>query len=98
MRVYFLMIFTILFSLLCPAVNVNDNDDDDQEVKLVGDKNYSNNENLIYDGIDVSNYQKDIDWRTTARDDNIKFVYNTAIVATLRMLAAMALRWEVITS
>ena len=75
MRVYFLMIFTILFSLLCPAVNVNDNDDEDQEVKLVGDKNYSNNENLIYDGIDVSNYQKDIDWRTTARDDNIKFVY-----------------------
>lgn len=75
MRVYFLMIFTILFSLLCPAVNVNDDDDDDQEVKLVGDKNYSNNEHLIYDGIDVSNYQKDIDWRTTARDDNIKFVY-----------------------
>ena len=47
MRVYFLMIFTILFSLLCPAVNVNDNDDEDQEVKLVGDKNYSNNENLV---------------------------------------------------
>lgn len=31
--------------------------------------------NLIYDGIDVSSYQKDIDWRATAKDKNIKFVY-----------------------
>lgn len=30
---------------------------------------------MIYDGIDVSNYQKDIDWRATAKDKNIKFVY-----------------------
>lgn len=72
MRVYVLMIFTMLFSVVGLAVNV---DDDDQEVTLVGDKNYSNNDHLIYDGIDVSNYQKDIDWRTTAKDDNIKFVY-----------------------
>lgn len=32
-------------------------------------------ENLIYDGIDVSSYQKDIDWGATAKDKNIKFVY-----------------------
>lgn len=31
--------------------------------------------NLIYDGIDVSSYQKDIDWNATAKDKNIKFVY-----------------------
>ncbi len=31
--------------------------------------------NLIYDGIDVSSYQKDIDWSATAQDKNIKFVY-----------------------
>lgn len=31
--------------------------------------------NLIYDGIDVSSYQKDIDWSATAKDKNIKFVY-----------------------
>lgn len=30
---------------------------------------------LIYDGIDVSSYQKDIDWSATAQDRNIKFVY-----------------------
>lgn len=30
---------------------------------------------LIYDGIDVSSYQKDIDWSATAQDKNIKFVY-----------------------
>ena len=31
--------------------------------------------NLIYDGIDVSSYQKDIDWSATDKDKNIKFVY-----------------------
>lgn len=30
---------------------------------------------MVYDGIDVSNYQKDIDWSATAKDKNIKFVY-----------------------
>ena len=49
--------------------------DDDHEVQLVGDKNYSNSVTLIYDGIDVSNYQKDINWEATARDPNIKYVY-----------------------
>ena len=32
-------------------------------------------EDVIYDGIDVSSYQKDIDWSATAKDKNIKFVY-----------------------
>ena len=32
-------------------------------------------QNITYDGIDVSSYQKDIDWTTTAKDKNIKFVY-----------------------
>ena len=49
--------------------------DDDHEVQLVGDKNYSNSATLIYDGIDVSNYQKDINWEATAHDPNIKYVY-----------------------
>jgi len=30
---------------------------------------------IHYDGIDVSSYQKDIDWSTTARDKNIQYVY-----------------------
>lgn len=32
-------------------------------------------EGVIYDGIDVSSYQEDIDWSATAADRNIKFVY-----------------------
>lgn len=32
-------------------------------------------ENISYDGIDVSSYQKDIDWSTTAKDKKIQFVY-----------------------
>ena len=70
MRVYILLIISVLFSLVCHAVN-----DDEQEVTLVGDKNYGGSAHLVYDGIDVSNYQKDINWRTTASDKNIKFVY-----------------------
>lgn len=69
MRVYVLGILIIVSSLLCHAF-----DEEDQEVKVVGDKNF-NSATLIYDGIDVSNYQKDIDWRTTAKDPNIKYVY-----------------------
>lgn len=30
---------------------------------------------IDYDGIDVSNYQRDIDWTATAEDKNITFVY-----------------------
>jgi len=43
--------------------------------QLVVEDDESADEVLVYDGIDVSSYQKDIDWRTTARDKNIKFVY-----------------------
>ncbi|MBP5560580.1 MAG: hypothetical protein J6X70_02080 [Muribaculaceae bacterium] len=46
-----------------------------QEVTVVGDENYSNAEVLVYDGIDVSSYQHDIDWTSTAKDKNIQFVY-----------------------
>lgn len=46
-----------------------------QEVTVVGDQNYSGSDVLVYDGIDVSSYQHDIDWSATARDKNIKFVY-----------------------
>ena len=57
MRVYVIVIYTLLLSLVThDAVN------DEHEVKVVGDKNYSNNAGLVYDGIDVSNYQKDINW------------------------------------
>ena len=48
--------------------------DDEHEVKLIGDKNFTN-KTVRYDGIDVSNYQKDINWEATAKDKNIKYVY-----------------------
>ena len=32
-------------------------------------------DDLVYDGIDVSSYQKDIDWSATSHDSKIKFVY-----------------------
>ncbi|MBR5087503.1 MAG: hypothetical protein IKX31_10920 [Muribaculaceae bacterium] len=70
MRVYVIGILFLLFTLVCQAVNV-----EDQEVKLVGDKNYQNNSSLVYDGIDISNYQKDINWDATVKDGNIKYVY-----------------------
>ncbi|MBO4722629.1 MAG: glycoside hydrolase family 25 protein [Muribaculaceae bacterium] len=70
MRVYVILIFTLLFSLVSHA-----GDNDEHEVKVVGDKNYSDNAGLVYDGIDVSNYQKDINWRATAADPSIKYVY-----------------------
>ena len=69
MRVYVILFFTLLFSLATHAA-VND----EHEVKVVGDKNYNNN-SLVYDGIDVSNYQKDINWRAAAEDPSIKYVY-----------------------
>lgn len=69
MRVYVFLIFTLLLSLAVRA-----GDDDEHEVKVVGDKNYNNN-SLVYDGIDVSNYQKDINWRAAAEDPSIKYVY-----------------------
>lgn len=68
MRVYILLIFICLTALFTFA------QDDDHEVRVVGDKNY-NNASLVYDGIDVSNYQKDINWEATASDPNIKYVY-----------------------
>lgn len=46
-----------------------------QKVDVVNDANYENGPSLHYDGIDVSSYQKDIDWSTTASDRNIKFVF-----------------------
>lgn len=70
MRVYVILFFTLLLSLTTHA-----GDNDEHEVKVVGDKNYTNNANLVYDGIDVSNYQKDINWRATAEDPSIKYVY-----------------------
>ena len=69
MRVYVLGFFVLFLSLVSFA------DDDDHEVRVVGDKNYTNNATLVYDGIDVSNYQKDINWEATAKDPNIKYVY-----------------------
>ena len=74
MRVYVFWIL-LLFCTLNNYVFAIDDDDDDREVMLVGDKNYSNNSNFTYDGIDVSNYQKDIKWEATASDRNIKYVY-----------------------
>lgn len=69
MRVYVFLLLTFLWSSICLAA-----DNDDQEVKVVGDKNYTNS-NLVYDGIDVSNYQKDINWNAAAEDPSIKYVY-----------------------
>ena len=71
MRVYILLIYILITALMSIAAVA---DDDDHEVRVVGDKNF-NNATLIYDGIDVSNYQKDINWEATASDANIKYVY-----------------------
>ncbi len=71
MRVYLSLIIALFLSMSCYALTP---DDDEQEVRVVGDKNYTN-ANLVYDGIDVSNYQKDINWEATASDPNIKYVY-----------------------
>lgn len=43
--------------------------------EIVIDDNTIDASSVVYDGIDVSNYQKDIDWSATAKDKNIKFVY-----------------------
>lgn len=69
MRVYVIWVLLLISALASKA-----SADDDHEVTLVGDKNYTN-KTVVYDGIDVSNYQKDINWEATARDDNIKYVY-----------------------
>ncbi len=46
-----------------------------KQIDIDDDQLYRNDQTLVYDGIDVSSYQKDIDWSTTAADRNIKFVY-----------------------
>ncbi len=46
-----------------------------QQGKVTIDDKTMDSRSVVYDGIDVSSYQKDIDWRTTASDKNIKFVY-----------------------
>lgn len=46
-----------------------------KQIDIEDDQLYRNDQTLVYDGIDVSSYQKDIDWSTTAADKNIKFVY-----------------------
>ena len=46
-----------------------------KQIDIEDDKLYRDDQTLVYDGIDVSSYQKDIDWSTTAADRNIKFVY-----------------------
>lgn len=69
LRVYVLGILMIIgLTVNCALA------DDEHEVKLIGDKNF-NNKTVRYDGIDVSNYQKDINWEATAKDKNIKYVY-----------------------
>ncbi len=70
MRVYVVLVLLLICSLASNALA----DDDEHEVKLVGDKNFTDR-TVVYDGIDVSNYQKDINWDATAKDRNIKYVY-----------------------
>lgn len=63
MRRYCFLLITMLFGTLAGWAQV-----DLGEVNTGGDV-------IVYDGIDVSSYQKDIDWASTARDQNIQFVY-----------------------
>lgn len=69
LRVYVLGILMLIGLMVNCALA-----DDEHEVKLIGDKNFTN-KTVRYDGIDVSNYQKDINWEATAKDKNIKYVY-----------------------
>lgn len=66
---------TILLLAASLTVVVAQNANPPQKVDVQGDNNYENGPGLHYDGIDVSSYQKDIDWTTTAADKNIKFVF-----------------------
>lgn len=63
MRLYLFIFLSLLLSSTCFAtprqIDIDDSEMDD----------------LSYDGIDVSSYQKDIDWSATSHDSKIKFVY-----------------------
>ena len=81
LRLKYSLVGLLLLAIALPFVAMaQQNADKPQEVKKedgkvkVIDKNVTA-QNLIYDGIDVSSYQMDIDWSTTASDKNIKFVY-----------------------
>lgn len=63
------LLYTIFF--LAMAIGSLPAAAQDKQIDLDNDRDPS----LVYDGIDVSSYQKDIDWRATARDKKIKFVY-----------------------
>ena len=56
-----LVIFTMLLCLLCGTGFVAVADDA--------------NPDIAYDGLDISDYQKDIDWEAIARNKRIKYIY-----------------------
>ena len=60
--------------------DAKDNKDKDNKQQPVEEKHESvpvkvDVEPMVYDGIDVSRHQKDIDWDEVARDKNIKYAY-----------------------
>ena len=65
MRAFLIMLISVLLSVQSSSAQ-RQIDIDDKTLDV---------ESIIYDGIDVSSYQKDIDWSTTAQDKNIKFAY-----------------------
>ncbi len=65
MRAFFIVILTVILSVQGITAQ-RQIDIDDKTLNI---------QEVIYDGIDVSSYQRDIDWSATAKDKNIKFVY-----------------------
>jgi len=67
-----LMHYRILYIIICMLAALSATA---QQSKVTVDDKGVDSRTVVYDGIDVSSYQKDIDWSTTASDKNIKFVY-----------------------
>ncbi len=55
---------------VCSPMTQDDDDDENQHVQKIETPSQRH-----YDGIDVSDHQKRIDWEEVARDKNVKYVY-----------------------
>jgi len=70
--IHILLLMMLLATALPVAAEAVADAADDEEVVIDGAKPTRPSH---YDGIDVSSYQKDIDWSTTAKDKSIQYVY-----------------------
>ncbi len=66
----FLLTATAWAAAVPAAMSAGQDDDDDEHVQKIEVKSQRH-----YDGIDISDHQKRIDWDEVAKDKNIKYVY-----------------------